>query len=520
MSTLKMKGILVAAVFFTLASCSKLEPEIRDPQSGEPRPEGAAPTPPTLGTVYNLLNQLVGQYGFHAMQEHTTDELMGPTRGTDWDDFGTWRKLHLHTWDGAHNQVNDVWNGFMGALFNSGLLAENSTGQTQSEANFINAYFRYLVVDFYGQLQYKPSTASPEELPTVYSRSEAIDLIIAQLEAALPGLPSFTRDKRNAATKEAAQFLLAKCYLNKAVYKQDPSSPAGPFSFASADMSKVIELCNAIDANSDLALSASYWDNFVWDNGSKSTESIFVRQNSQGINMRWYTSMGFHYNMTPSSWNGFTALSDLYNSFEDADIRKGVDLPGYTDKTGARVGFLVGQQRGPASGVVGDPIVDLKDRAGNPLIFTQTASIYFSDEKRGIRTNKYPLDPNTIKDGAWGSQNEFVFFRYADARLMKAEAILRGGSDPLGESAGSIVNAIRTARGASSLGTVDLTALLAERARELYLEAWRRNDLVRFEKFNAPVEERASASDAYRVVFPIPNIALASNPNLTQNFGY
>jgi hypothetical protein len=39
-----------------------------------------------------------------------TDELMGPTRGTDWDDFGTWRKLHLHTWDASHNQINDTWN--------------------------------------------------------------------------------------------------------------------------------------------------------------------------------------------------------------------------------------------------------------------------------------------------------------------------------------------------------------------------------------------------------------------------
>jgi hypothetical protein len=68
--------------------------------------------------------------------------------------------------------------------------------------------------------------------------------------------------------------------------------------------------------------------------------------------------------------------------------------------------------------------------------------------------------------------------------------------------------------------SVDLPKLLAERGRELYLEAWRRNDMVRYGTFNAPVGERPAASDPSRCVYPIPNIALSSNPNLKQNFGY
>jgi hypothetical protein len=62
--------------------------------------------------------------------------------------------------------------------------------------------------------------------------------------------------------------------------------------------------------------------------------------------------------------------------------------------------------------------------------------------------------------------------------------------------------------------------MLAERGRELYLEGWRRNDLVRFEKFNDPVDQRASKSDASKVVFAIPVQAVSTNPNLKQNFGY
>jgi hypothetical protein len=47
-----------------------------------------------------------------------------------------------------------------------------------------------------------------------------------------------------------------------------------------------------------------------------------------------------------------------------------------------------------------------------------------------------------------------------------------------------------------------------------------RNDMIRFGVFNAPVDQRPTASAGYKVVFPIPNIALSSNPNLHQNYGY
>jgi len=452
------------------------------------------------------------------MQEHTTDELLGPTRGTDWDDFGTWRKLHLHTWDGSHNQINDTWNGLNGALFQSTLLAETATGQTQAEAKFLRAYFSYMVCDLYGQVQHRPATAAAAVIPDVFSRSQACDFIISELESIIPNLPTYNRTNRTIATKEAAQFLLAKAYLNKAVYKQDPSKPAGPYTFNQADMNKVIALCNAITANSSLSISPNYWDNFKWDNGVKSTEDIFVRQNSGGINVNWATRSGFHYSMTPSGWNGFTTLADFYNSFDDGDVRKGVALPGYTDKVGSNVGFLVGKIRGPDSGIIGKPIVDLKDRSGNPLVFTPDVSLFFSSETKGIRTVKYPLDPSEINNGGWASQNEYVFFRLADARLMKAEAVLRGGTDA--EAPLSIVNSIRDNRNAARLTSINLPALLAERGRELYLEAWRRNDMIRYGVFNNPVGERPSASDPSRVVFPIPDIAISSNPNLKQNFGY
>jgi hypothetical protein len=506
------------AVLLSVVSCTKLDVVTKDPSYVDPGTAGGTPTPSSLSKVYEQLNQLVTQGNWFAMEEHTTDELLGPTRGTDWDDFGTWRKLHLHTWDGAHNQINDTWNGLNGALFQTTLLAETATGQTQAEAKFLRAYISYLVCDLYGQVQHRPATAAIADLPQVYTRSQACDFIISELEGIIPSLPSYTPAIRNLATKEAAQFLLAKTYLNKAVYKQDPTKPAGPFTFDPADMAKVITLCNAIATNSNLSIATNYWDNFTWDNNTKSTENIFVRSNSQGINVQFPTYMGFHYSQAPSGWNGFTTLADFYNSFDTSDRRRSAFIPGFTNTVGINAGFLVGQIQGPQGGHVGNPLVNLKDRSGNPLVFTPDVSLFFSTETKGIRTMKYPLDPSTINNGGGASANDFVFFRFADVRLMKAEAILRGGSDA--EIPLAIVNGIRANRNVAALTTLDLPKLLAERGRELYLEAWRRNDMIRFGVFNNPVGERPVASDPTRVVFPIPNIALSSNPNLKQNVGY
>jgi hypothetical protein len=510
----------VAGLMLAMTSCTKLDVELGGPNSIAQTDAGGAPAPSSLSKVYEQLNQLVGQANWFAMQEHTTDELMGPTRGTDWDDFGTWRKLHLHTWDAAHNQINDTWNGLNGALFQTTLLAETATGQTQAEAKFLRAYFSYITCDLYGQVQHRPATAAANVIPGVYTRSQAADYIIAELEAIIPALPSYTRMNRAMATKEAAQFLLAKTYLNKAVFQQDPTKPAGPYTFNQADMNKVITLVNSITANPNLSIANNYWDNFTWENGTKSTENIFIRPNSGGINVVWASAMGNHYSMTPDGWNGFTTLAEFYDSFQDGDVRKQANIPGFTNVTGRNAGFLVGQQRGPSGKKIGNPIIDLRDRSGNPLIFTRDVSLFFSTETKGIRTNKYPLDPATQNDGGWGSPNDFVFFRLSDALLMKAEAIIRGGTDPQGQTPVAIVNSIRVKRGVESLGSIDLAGLLAERGRELYLEAWRRNDLVRYGAFNKPVMERPQASEGYKVVFPIPNIALSSNPNLKQNFGY
>ena len=84
----------------------------------------------------------------------------------------------------------------------------------------------------------------------------------------------------------------------------------------------------------------------------------------------------------------------------------------------------------------------------------------------------------------------------------------------------AIVNPLRAVRGATAMASINETSLLAERARELYLEGWRRTDLVRFGKFLEPWAEKPNTDDPKYLLFPFPSAQIVANPSLMQNPGY
>jgi len=544
---LVMRSGLFASVMTLMMACS-LDVKVKDPNVILPVSNSGAPTPESITAIYGQLTGLTTDQGdWFAMGVHTTDEMMGPTRGTDWDDFGQWRKLHLHTWDGVHPQVITAWNNIQQGLFQTTLLAESTSGAAGdvAAAQFLRSFWRYMSMDMYGIVQHRPATAPILALPQVYTRSQAWNATRSELKNCIANLPAFSAANRGVATKEAAYFLLARLYLNRAVFQGDPTKPAGPFSFASTDMDSVIYYVNQIEANASLSISPFYWDNFSWKNTNKSTENIFVRRQQDGGNMRWPTYMGAHYNMVPSGWNGFVILADSWNRFDTLNDSRVYDtIPSYSAALFRNVGVLTGQLYGPtdpATGghYVGAPKAALTDRSGSPLIFTKSVDLFVATEAKGYRTNKYPLDPVSLTNGGDGSSstNDYVFYRFSDALLMKAEAILRGGTDPKSETPTGIINSIRANRVShaaiaaavaaghpaptlTQVSGATLQDVLDERGRELYLEQTRRNDLIRFEVFNKPVYGRTAASDPTRCIFPIPFVALSSNPNLVQNLGY
>ena len=502
---MKISKILVlAATIVFLAACTKLEPKFNGQLEEN---TGNIPVADLLKTAYNSFNNpMMDQSRFWAAQQHTTDETIGPTRGGDWDDNGVWRVLHAHSWNADHGFLRDTYRELLQAQYAASNVLEFSPSATQAaEARFLRAFSVFLVLDGWNQVPYRDDLKDIKKLPTTLEGTAALDFVVSELNAIMATLPD---GPANVANKDAARVLLMKCYLNRGAFanRQQPT-------FAAADMNQVITLADQIINSGKYSLANNFFDNFTWDNDVKSTENIFTLFNKDGdrggnVRSRWF--LGLHYNQKPSGWNGFTTLSDFYNKFEASDTRRGMAYTGVTNVSGIRVGFLVGQQFDETGAA-------LKDRKGAPLAFTPEVKLKETGanlEVTGIRVIKYPIDYT----GGDQADNDYVIFRLADVMLMKAEAQLRGGTGGAA-AALTVVNTLRTKRGASTMGSVNLEQLLDERGRELYWEGWRRQDLIRFSKFLGAWQEKV-ASGPERLLFPIPNEQLAINANLKQNSGY
>src|SRR6185503_7946044 len=232
----------------------------------------------------------------------------------------------------------------------------------------------------------------------------------------------------------------------------------------------------------------NYFDNFAPDNHN-SPEAIWLYPNTGGVSTnhgnieaRW--NMGLHYNswdkQAPNAgWNGFSTVSDFYNSFgattatADANRNSSGFFTGVGAKTnkdtildqrlggritsnlldyqtsGIRSGFLIGQQYNEDGSAQ-------KDRKGNPLAFDPAIAADMKEpganlELTGIRVVKYPPDYNFYGGPC---NNDQMIFRYPDVVLMVAEAKLR--IDANDASALALVNDLRSWRSAAPLPSIKL----------------------------------------------------------------
>jgi hypothetical protein len=490
-------------------ACTDLEVENRDSlvietESGE---FGGVEPAAALASAYTDLRGLGDQANWYALADVSSDELLVPTRGTDWGDNGIWRTLHQHTWDPTHQYVLNTWNNLNSNIFRvTQLLDErsNPTAQQAAEGKFLRAFNMFWILDFFGKVPFREIDQGVDVDPEVLGPQEAFDFIISDLNEALPDLPSVPPGLETiSASKAAAHFMLAKMYLNKHIFlNNDQADPA--------DMTRVIENVNAI-ATEGFELEDDYFDIFT---AQPDNETILYTDASWG-NRIWN---GLHYNQNApgqdaGGWNGFSTTADFYALFEgnpdsnepgnNQEERRGF-VPNDGSHLGIGYGFLVGQQYDEE----GEP---LNDRAGNPLIFTKEyPGLAGNTERTGIRTIKYHPENGSF-------QNHYILFRYADALLMKIEAILRGGQSS--DSALELFNELREMREASTFDEVTLDDVLDERGRELYAEGWRRNDQIRFGTFTSTWDLKDNTEE-FRVLFPIPDQAIATNPNLEQNPGY
>jgi hypothetical protein len=498
-----------------------------------------------VGVVYSDL----GSGGVGSLEDVTGDEQAVPTRAGDWDDNGEWRGLHQHNWprnDGDNIFIN-MFNGLNKINFDAtNTLTFNPTAEQAAEARFLRAFAVYQLLDLYGQFPIREPGENLLNAPKVLSGDSAVQYIITELNAVLPQLSASNPISK--ASPDAAKMLLMKTYLNRGAFinRKAPT-------FDDGDMQQVITLGTQIMASSrGYSYSANYFSNFDWKN-SNSPEAIYaiantagVTANYSGVQNRWWPTL--HYNQyTPldpqAGWNGFSTIAEFYNSFAVNDVAitetaadtllkdtriGGRFYPGCTDKSGVRPGFLIGQQYDENG-------AKEMDRKGNLLAFLPSMAPNLKEtdvttlERTGIRVVKYPPDYTLGVTSYNTAGNWLMLYRYPDVVLMVAEAKMRAAS-PDNAGALTLVNQLRAARGANPLtapmalanssNVYDPTTLLAERGRELYWESVRRTDLIRFGVFmNAWSYKPADADDHY-LVFPIPDQALAANPNLKEPTGY
>jgi len=497
--------IAFTALALSISSCTKLDESLNGQIGNQGISSGNVPA--LLNASYTAMrNPYQGPWGWWSLQEFPSDEAIVPTRAGDWDDNGAWRALHLHRWAADHSRISDTFRDINSVSYvATNVLQFNPTPVQAAQARFLRAFAQFSILDGWGQVPYR-EPGEDVTLPSKVRNADAeITYLISELTAIIPDLPVGPTYNAN---KDAAKVLLMKCYLNKGAFL-NRTAP----SFDAADMARVIALADEIIASGKYSLTPRYYDNFAPTNDQLSKENIFTAQNIGGSDAGALKDIwvpGLHYNQNPSGYNGFATLSDFYAKFEAADTRIGGAYAGVTNVSGIKVGFLVGQQYDQTGAL-------LKDRRGNNLIFTPEVSIIERDpnhlEVAGIRVVKYPIDYANLSTNL--AENDWVYFRYADVLLMKAEAQLRTN---LAGPALTLVNSLRTMRGATPFASLNLDNLLDERGREFFWEGVRRQDLIRFNKFLQPWQEKPTDDPRY-LVFPIPDNQLG-NPNFTQNTGY
>ncbi len=547
---------IISALFLSaaLVGCTKLDEKLGNTLTSQQAATalGAAGVGLLLQAAYNDLGgPFTGQDQVFSLEENTSDESLVPTRGGDWDDNGVWRVLHNHTFNADHGQVLSVYNNLNKINFDAtNVLGFNPSKQQAAEAKFIRSYALYFLLDLYNQFPVRNPGDNLLNAPKVYNAADGATFIIGELTAALPDLPADNSPTH--ATQTACKALLMKCYLNKGAW----ANRAAP-TFDAADMQQVITLGKQIISSGSYKYEGNYFHNFDAVNGN-STENIFTYPNASGNSAnnsgpqaRW--CMTLHYNQETdynpnAGWNGFSTISDFYNSFgavapmvgvtqfkggnisglyadTAADDRIGGKYYlGVTNFSGQKPGLMIGQQYNEKG-------VALKDRKGAPLAFDPTIASDMKEtganlEVTGIRVEKYPPDfTNGTKYYEGPAGNDIVLLRYADVVLMVAEAELRtsNAADAL-----VLVNGLRAARHAAPMASLSLVntsnvedgaTFLGERGREMYWETSRRTDLIRFGVFLKTWQYKPTDDPKY-LLTPIPSQALAANPNLVQNPGY
>jgi starch-binding outer membrane protein, SusD/RagB family len=432
-------------------------------------------------------------------QELTTDEAV-----IGWND-ATIKDFHYQTWTATDVFIAALYSRIMYTVTLSNefirATADNDDAEIKTmnaEARFLRSLSYYHALDLFGNPPFvteedKPSADFPEQT-TRAALFAYIESELLSIEGEL-GEPGFEYGR---ADQAASWMLLAKLYLNAEVY------------IGQAKYTEAITALKKIFGSS-YSLATQYRHNFVADNNT--SPEIILPITFDGTNTQSYGGMVYLVHaaiggsMPPNDmfgvgggWGGIRTTSAFVEKFDDTSGDTDERALFWTDGQALQIND-VGQ-------------------------FTDGWAI----TKFRNRTLDNDPAPHSHPDFV---DTDYPLFRLADAYLMFAEAVLRGGSGGTRAEALTFINAVRARAYGNTSGNITdsemtLDFILDERARELYWEGHRRTDLIRYGKFTGGDylwpwkgrEKDGIATASYRDLFPIPAADIGANPTLQQNEGY
>lgn len=350
-------------------------------------------------------------------------------------------------------------------------------------------------------------------VPETYTRKELFAFLEGELqELSQSGvLPSSLYGH---VTQGTASAILARMYLNAEIYVDKPY------------YDECIEACKDV-IGCGYALDDSYFDLFNADNHKRTNEIIFSLACNAVNTVAWgagtymvcATRFDFDAGMTEdfgvaTYWNCLRARPQLVDKFSEGDSR------GYFGSRD-RAAYAETPEEGWYK-VDGDTRYVYRDRPKEIISHDETTSGWLINKWSNLTdAGEAASDTRTL-----GAETDYPLFRLADVYLMLAEAVLRGGEGATRSDALGYVNQIRTRAFGNDSGNIsdsDLTLdfILDERARELYTEATRRTDLIRYGKYTSGYDWNWKGGvkdgrdvDGKYTVLPIPEAELSANPDL------
>jgi starch-binding outer membrane protein, SusD/RagB family len=460
---------------------------------------------PDIAGIDEGFSSYIRMYWYH--QELPTDEAV-----IGWNDQ-TIKDFHNQNWGAGDVFIQALYSRiFYQITFANEFLREtteeklNSRGVEESlkqeiaffraETRFLRAMSYWHALDLFANVPFvTEENPIGAFLPEQTSRADLFNYLESELLDIENQLKAPKQNEYARVDQAAAWMLLAKLYLNAQVYISTPK-----YTEAVTYTKKVIE--------AGYTLSPNYASNFMADNHI-SPEIIFPvafdglnTQTFGGTTFITHAAVGGNMSTgdfgVDSGWGGTRTTKAFVNKFSDTS--------GDTD---SRAMFFTDGQT-----------LEINDIS----VFNDGYAI---TKWKNIDTQGNPGSNLTYMD------IDFPVFRLADAYLMYAEAVLRGGTGGTVAEATGYINALRERAYGNTNGNIsqlelNLDFIIDERARELYWECHRRTDLIRFGKFSQSdylwpwkggVKEGVSTNIRYNV-FPIPSSDLAANPNLDQNTGY